>query len=180
MLKIIKEVGITRVLKYFFFGLWEMVFRFLPFSPLRIWWLRLGGAQIDRNCVIDWIEFTNLDRRGLKGLEIGSECYLGVGVLLDLADKIIISDQVTVAARSIILTHHSVGFKNHPLINQYPKVIKPTVLKIGSVVGVSSIIFPGVTIGENSLVGAGSVVRENVADKVMVAGTPAQLKKHLK
>jgi len=180
MNKIINEIGFTRLFKYFFFGIWELVFRFLPYSLLRVWWLKLGGAQIGRNSVIDWIEFTNLDRRGLRGLKIGSECYLGAGVLLDLADKIIISDQVTVAARSIILTHHSVGFNNHPLISQYPKVIAPTLLKVGSVVGVSSIIFPGVTIGENSLVGAGSVVRENVADKIMVAGTPAQLKKHLK
>jgi len=180
MNKVVAEIGFKRIVKYLVFGIWELIFRILPYSPLRVWWLRLFGAQIGRGSVIDWIEFTNLDRRGLSGLKVGSECYLGVGVLLDLADEIIISDQVTVAARSIILTHHSVGFKNHPLVYQYPKAVKPTVLKAGSVIGVSSTIFPGVVIGQQSLVAAGSVVRENVADKVMVAGTPAQLKKHLK
>lgn len=180
MNKIINEIGLRRLFKYIIFGLWELVFRILPYSPLRVWWLRLGGAQIGRGSVIDRIDFTNLDRKGLAGLKIGKECYLGVGVLLDLAGEITLGNQVTVAACSIILTHHSVGFNNHPLVNQYPKVVKNTNLNNGCVVGVASIIFPGVTIGENSFVGARSVVRENVADKVMVAGTPAQVKKHLK
>lgn len=180
MSKIITEVGFKRLVKYFFFCLWEMVFRLLPYSPLRVIWLKIGGAQIGRGSVIDRIDFTNLDRLGLRGLKVGNQCYLGVGVLLDLADKIIFTDQVTIAARSIILTHHSVGFDNHPLINQYPKFIKSTIFNSGCVIGVGSIIFPGVIIGKNSLIAAGSVVRNDVPEKVMVAGTPAQVKKHLK
>lgn len=180
MFKAIKEVGWMRILKYLLFGIWDFVFQLLPYSPLRVLWLKLGGAEIGKDSVIDRIEFTNLDRRGLSGLKIGKECYLGIGVLLDLAEKIVIANQVTVAARSIILTHHSVGFDNHPLISVYPKLVKKTTIEAGSVIGVNSIIFPGVTIGSNSLIGAGSLVRDSVPENVMVAGVPAQVKKQLK
>lgn len=179
MLKIIKEIGLSRIIKYLLFGLWELVFRFLTFSPLRIWWLRLGGATIGNNCVIEAIGFMNLDRTGLKGLIIGQDCYLGSGTLLDLAGKITLGDQITVAARSIILSHISVGFSDHPLIKYYPKKVLSTRLESGSVLGVASIILPGIIIGQNSLIAAASVVTNNVPAKVLVAGSPAQIKKKL-
>ena len=173
------NVTIIRLVKYFIYGLWELVFYLLPYSPLRIMWLRLGGANLGRNCVIDRINFINLDRSGLKGLKMGADCYLGSGVLLDLAGQIILKDQVTIASRSIILSHHSVGFSDHPLIKIYPKKICQTVLNSGSVIGVNSVILPGVTIGENSLVAAGAVVNKSVPSSKMAAGVPAQIKKSL-
>lgn len=179
MIKIIKEIGFKRVIKYLVFGLWQWLFDLLPYSPLRVWWLRLGGAKINKNCVIDKIFFMNLDRTGLKGLILGKDCFLGYGVLLDLAGRLTFGDQVTVAAKSIILSHHSVGFSDHPLVKFYPKKIFHTVLKSGSVIGVASIILPGITIGKNSLVAAASMVNKDVPDQVMVAGIPAQVKKKL-
>ncbi len=179
MAKVIKEIGLKRVIKYFFYGLWEFVFRLLPYSPLRVGWLRLGGAQLGKNCVIERLDFINLDRTGLSGLKLGSDCYLGSGVLLDLAGQITLADQITVSSKAVILSHHSVGFKDHPLLAHYPKKVLHTQLKSGCVIGVSSVILPGLTIGKNSLVAAGSVVRQSVPNNVMVAGVPAQVKKRL-
>lgn len=53
--------------------------------------------------------------------------------------------------------------------------------KIGDFVqiGAGSIIFPDVQIGDNSIIAAGSVVRKNVPENVMVAGVPAVIKKQL-
>jgi acetyltransferase-like isoleucine patch superfamily enzyme len=176
-MKILNEIGLSRLIKYFIFGLWNFVFKLLPYSPLRIIWMRLAGAQIDFRAIIDDIDFTNLDRLGLKGLKIGEYSYLGSGVLLDLADQIMIKDKVTVSARSVILTHHSVGFSNHPLIKHYPKTKAKVILNTGCVLGVGSIIFPGVSIGSQSLVAAQSVVRKSVPRETLVAGTPAVVKK---
>lgn len=175
----INQIGFKRLIRYFIFGLWEIIFRTLPYSPLRIVWLKLGGATIGKNTVIDGLNFTNLDRTGLKGLIIGKDCYLGIGVLLDLADRIILGNQVTLAAKSIILTHHSVGFADHPLIKFYPKKTAPTEVKSGSVIGVNTVIFPGITIGTNSLIGAASLVNNSIPDQVMAAGSPAVVKKRL-
>lgn len=46
-------------------------------------------------------------------------------------------------------------------------------------VGAGSIVFPDVIIGNNVMIAAGSVVRNNVPDNVMVAGMPAVIKKQL-
>ena len=179
MNKIFKEIGFTRLIKYFIFGLWEFVFRLLPFSPLRVFWLKVGGASIDKNCVIEKIEFFNLDRTGLKGLTIGNQCYLGPLALLDLAGQITLGNQVTVSPKVTILSHHSVGFSNHPLIKLYPKQIHHTVIKSGSVLGVNSLILPGIIIGKESMVAGGAVVRQSVSSRKLVAGVPAKVKKSL-
>ena len=179
MHKAIKEAGLSRLVKYFVFSLWQLIFRLLPLPPLRTFWLKLGGAKIGSDVVIERIDFVNLDRTGLKGLIIGDQCYLGTGALFDLAGKIIIENKVTVVARSIILTHHSVGLSDHPLIKHYPKKVLDVKLCSGSVIGVASIILPGITIGKNSFVAAGAVVRQSVPNGKLVAGVPAKIKRDL-
>ena len=42
-------------------------------------------------------------------------------------------------------------------------------------IGANATILPGVTIGENAVVGAGSVVTKDVPDNAVVAGNPARL-----
>lgn len=175
----IKEIGLERIIKYFIFGLWEWIFDLLPFSPLRVWWLRFGGAKIGRNCVIEKVFFMNLDRTGLSDLIMGNDCYLGPLVLLDLAGKITLENQVTVAARSTLLTHHSVGFSDHPLLRFYPKKVQFVLLHSGVVLGVGSIILPGVVIGQNSLIAAASLVNKSIPEQVMAAGVPVEIKKKL-
>jgi acetyltransferase-like isoleucine patch superfamily enzyme len=56
---------------------------------------------------------------------------------------------------------------------------KQTLIKKGVVIGSNATLFP-VTIGENAIVGAGSVVRTDVPDNCMVAGNPARIIKNIK
>lgn len=53
--------------------------------------------------------------------------------------------------------------------------IKPVRIGQGSDVGVNAIILPGVTIGEEAIVGAGAVVTKDVPPRAIVAGVPARL-----
>lgn len=175
----LKEVGVKRIIKYLFTEIWYALFLLLPYSPLRIFWLRLGGVKIGKKCFIERLFLMNLDRTGLAGLTLGNDCYLGPLVFLDLAGRITVGNQVTVTARSSILSHHSVGYNDHPLLKFYPKKVCHTRLESGVVLGVNSLILPGVTVGKNSLVAAGAVVTKNVPAQVMVAGVPARVKKQL-
>lgn len=50
---------------------------------------------------------------------------------------------------------------------------KKTVVKQGASIGAGVVILPGVTIGQNAMVGAGSVVTKDVADNATVIGNPA-------
>jgi len=53
--------------------------------------------------------------------------------------------------------------------------LKETVVKKGVSIGSSATIICGVTIGANSIVGAGAVVTKNVPPNLVVAGVPAQI-----
>ena len=53
------------------------------------------------------------------------------------------------------------------------KVI-PTIVKKGASIGTNATILCGVTVGENAIVGAGSVVTKDVAPNTIVAGIPAR------
>ena len=174
-----REVGWTRISKYFLFSLWQLVFRLLPFFPLRTWWLRLGGARIGADTVIDRIDFMNLDRGGLSKLNIGQRCFIGVGTVLDLAGSLTLKDYVTVSPRVVILSHFKIGLNGHPLLKKYPQVVLHTQLEFGCFIGTSSVILAGVNIGRQAIVAAGSVVTQQVPDSTLVAGNPALVKKHL-
>ncbi len=52
--------------------------------------------------------------------------------------------------------------------------LKGALVKERAKIGANTTILPGVTIGENSLIGAGSVVAKEVADGTVVAGNPAK------
>lgn len=51
-----------------------------------------------------------------------------------------------------------------------------TLVKKGATIGAGVVILPGLIIGENALVGAGSVVTKNVPDESVVFGNPARLR----
>ena len=173
----LKEVGLKRLFKYFIFGLWDVVFRLLPWSPLRILWMKLFGAKIAWSAVVERVNFMNLDRRGLLGLSIGEKSFVGVAAILDLAGELVIEDQGTVSPGAAILTHFSVGFADHPLVKTYPKKVLKTVIGKGAFVGVHATVLAGVAVGENSMVAAGAMVVDNVTENTMVAGVPAKRKK---
>jgi acetyltransferase-like isoleucine patch superfamily enzyme len=52
-------------------------------------------------------------------------------------------------------------------------------VKKGASIGTSVTILCGITIGENAIVGAGSVVTKNVPDNAVVAGNPARILRKL-
>jgi acetyltransferase-like isoleucine patch superfamily enzyme len=51
----------------------------------------------------------------------------------------------------------------------------PTRVMRGASIGTGATILCGITIGENAIVGAGSVVTHDVPDNAVVAGNPARL-----
>ena len=57
--------------------------------------------------------------------------------------------------------------------------VEPTLVKKGASIGSGSTILANVTIGENAIVGAGSVVTKDVPDNVIVAGNPARVKRRI-
>ena len=171
----IREIGVRKALRFFFSTLFLILFNLLIFPPLRGWGLRMAGARIGQDCVIHATRFFNAYRLGFKGLELGNKCFIGDDCLLDLADRIILHDEVTLAERVTILTHTNVGYADHPLQQYFPAFTKPVVIQRGAFIGVNSTILPGVTVGEGTFVAAGSVLRDDTLPWSLVAGVPARV-----
>jgi len=171
--KVYEEIGPEKTIKYAIYTLLLIVFNLMIFSPLRIVFLRILGAKIGKNCVLHKIAFFNLYRGGFSNLTIGDNCFIGDETMLDMADKIVLKDWVTLAERVTILTHMNVGLREHPLQKYFPRYAKPVVLEQGSFIGCNSTILAGVVLGEMSLAAAGSVIVKSVPARSVVGGVPA-------
>lgn len=184
-MKSLKEVGFKKAFRFVLYSLFQVLYHNLIdhlfyFPQSRKLLLILLGAKIGKDSMIMDVAFFNWHHKGPGGLSIGESCFLGDKTLIDLYDQVILEDQVTIAQRVTILTHLNVGYSNHPLQKYFPKVSKRVVIENGSVVGTGSIILPGVVVGSESFVAAGSVVTKDVLPKTLVGGVPAALIRKLK
>ena len=59
------------------------------------------------------------------------------------------------------------------------KHILGPIIKDGASIGLGALLLPGVVIGENAVVGAGSVVTSDVPDRAVVMGVPARIKRYI-
>ncbi|PYV73030.1 MAG: N-acetyltransferase [Acidobacteria bacterium] len=129
----------------------------------------------------------------LYGCEIGSRTRIGAFVEIQKGARIapdckisshtFICEGVTIAER--VFVGHGVVFIN----DRFPRsanaagelqteedwVVEPTLVKSGASIGSGAVILCGVTIGENAIVGAGSVVTKDVPANAIVAGNPARV-----
>lgn len=108
-------------------------------------------------------------------MEIGTNTWIGQGCFFHSAGNIFIGETVGIGPMvKIITSYHQETPADLPIM-QYPLDFRPVRIEDGADIGIGSIILPGVTIGMNSVVGAGSVVTKDVKPYSIVAGVPAKL-----
>jgi maltose O-acetyltransferase len=116
-----------------------------------------------------------------KDIEIGYGSGLGKNVHIygiGGGGHLILGDHCMIAPETIILT------TEHKL-DEYGRVTRgenATTIKIGdySWIGIRSIILPGVTIGENTIIGAGAVVTKDIPPNTVAVGVPAKVIREIK
>ena len=184
-MRVVNELSVRKVFRFAFYSFLQVFYHFFidhlfPLPPARKFFLMLFGTKIGNGSIIMNVKFFNWHHKGPQGLTIGKDCFIGDETLIDLYDKVVLEDQVTLAQRVTVLTHLNVGYKNHPLQKFFPKSSKPVIFKRGSVVAAAATILPGITVGQQSFVAAGSVVTKNVPANSLVAGVPAKVVKVFK
>jgi len=109
-----------------------------------------------------------------RGVKIGKSVTLSSKMMLERAfpEYIVIEDFVSFAPGVVVITHSLPHLHFKGVIMPH---VSPVVFKKNSWIGAYSIILPGVTIGEGSIISAGSVVNTNVPDNCIVQGNPAQI-----
>lgn len=119
------------------------------------YWLRKQGISVGSHTYFFSPSTTVIDTQRPWLIEIGDYCKITQGV--------------------IILSH---DYSRSVLRRVYGEVIgeaKKTKIGDNVFVGINSIILMGSTIGNNVIIGAGSVVHGNIPDNVVVAGNPARV-----
>ena len=106
------------------------------------------------------------------GMKIGDNCCIQPGVIFDYSHcwLIKIGNNVTIAPQAYLLAHDASTKK----INNYSKVSSITI-EDNVFIGARAVIMPGVTIGKNSIVAAGSIVTKSIPEGTVAAGNPAKV-----
>lgn len=145
----------------------------LPWPPpVRAWWLRRYGATIGADAVIHRSHYMNLEVAGFRNLAVGARAHVGPECLIDLAALVSIGSRSAISPRAMILTHADPG--EGALQQLHPRQVAPTSIGDDAWVGAGATVLHGVTVGARAVVGAGSLVREDVGPDMSVAGVPAR------
>lgn len=103
-----------------------------------------------------------------KGLELGYKTDIGAFTYINAKNGVVIEDYVQVASHCSIYSISTIDKKEG-------KVVLKKNCKIGS----HSLVMPGVTVGENSIVGAFSFVNRNIPKNTIAFGVPVKLIKKI-
>ena len=149
---------------------------------------RCVSADVKLGKNVKLAQFVNL-----YGCEIGDETKIGafveiqknarVGVRCKISSHTFVCEGVTIEDN--VFVGHNVAFIN----DTYPRAttpdgelqterdwkVDPTLIKKGASIGSGATILCNVTVGENAIVGAGSVVTKSVPANTVVAGNPARV-----
>ncbi|HFO5298415.1 TPA: acyltransferase, partial [Escherichia coli] len=126
----------------------------------------------------------------LPGAVIGDECNICAHTLIE--NDVVIGDRVTIKSgvyiwdgvfiEDDVFIGPCVTFTNDkiPRSKKYPEKFLKTIIKKGASIGANATILPGITIGENAMVGAGTVVTKDVAPYTVIAGNPGKVIRDIK
>ncbi len=116
------------------------------------------------------------DKKDISGITIGDHVLISPGVRISAANHISIADSCMLASHVYITDSdwHGIYDRSMPSSEFGSVTLEENVW-----VGDSAIICKDVTIGKNSIIGAGAVVTSDIPANVIAAGNPAKIIKHL-
>jgi acetyltransferase-like isoleucine patch superfamily enzyme len=164
------------------------------FSLLRIYYFKLSGLKIKRNstlgkiscrwpknvrigegCTIeDWTRFNVASPFSPDNyIQLGDRVFLGEFSQINCVTKVIIGDDVMIAANTTIV---DAGHEINPntTINKQPTIGQDIIIGNDVWIGAGAIILKGVTIGNGSVIGAGSLINKSIPPYQIWAGVPAR------
>ncbi len=141
------------------------VSRFLPFSGLKVFLLRLFGARIGKGVIIK----PSVNIKYPWNLSIGDHAWIGEKVWIDCLGKVDIGNHVCISQGALILSgNHNYKKENFDLI------VKEIILEDGVWIGARAIVSQGVRCGSHSVLTLGSVAQSEMEPYGIYRGNPAE------
>jgi acetyltransferase-like isoleucine patch superfamily enzyme len=111
-----------------------------------------------------------------RGVKIGKNVMIGPNVTIDdvYPNFVIIEDGVSLAGQNYILAHNK-PLEYHKNIS--PAYLAPVFIRKNAWLAIGVTILPGVTVGEGSIIAAGSIVNKDIPPNVLAGGVPAKVLK---
>lgn len=135
--------------------------------------INLYGCEIGDNTKIG--AFVEIQKNATvgKNCKVSSHTFICEGVMIE--DNVFVGHGVTFINDS----YPRATTVDGQLQTESDWKVEKTIVKKGASIGSGSTILANITIGENAIVGAGSVVTKDVPADAIVAGNPARLKRYL-
>jgi acetyltransferase-like isoleucine patch superfamily enzyme/dTDP-4-dehydrorhamnose 3,5-epimerase-like enzyme len=133
--------------------------RVQPFAHVR------EGAVLGRDVEVGDHAFVD------DGVEVGDRVQILAGAQLWRGVRV--EDEVLIGPNATFVSDR------HPRAGNAPDAVQGTRVCRGASIGAAATILPGMTIGQNALVGAGAVVTRSVPPNAVVVGNPARIRGYL-
>jgi putative colanic acid biosynthesis acetyltransferase WcaF len=139
---------------------------FLPISSFKAFLLNLFGAHIGKVVIIK----PKVNVKYPWKLSVGDYTWIGENVWIDNLDKVSIGSNCCLSQGAFLLCGNH-NFK----LSTFDLITKPIDLKDGSWVGAKSVVCPGVTLNENSILTVNSTAVSDLEANGIYQGNPATL-----
>ncbi len=112
-----------------------------------------------------------------RDCNICSHCFIEndvvIGDNVTIKNGVYIFDGTTIEDGVFIGPNVSFSNDKHPRSQKHPVSFPKTTIRRGASIGAGAVLLPGIEIGENAMIGAGSVVTRNVPANTLIYGTAA-------
>jgi len=140
---------------------------------LRAFGAKIGDATTFKRTIFLDNVFEDENSAGdFSHLVIGNNCYIGDCVYLDLADEIVIKNNVVISGQVSFVTHADCN-RSKELKVLFPRTRGRIVVKDGSWIAFGATLLQGISLGERAVIAANSLVNKDVDDFSLWGGVPA-------
>lgn len=141
---------------------------------LRAFGATIGNhSTIKRSLILDNVYGDRNSTWDFSHLKIGEDCYIGDCVFFDLANEIVIEDHAVISGRASFITHAECR-RSDFIRERFPRECEPIIVGSGAWIGFGATVLHGVKIGSNSVIGANSLLLEDVEGQCVYIGAPAK------
>lgn len=141
--------------------------------------ISLGNrVYLEKNVTLKFLDEFIENNHRIPNLIIEDQTYIGTGSIIGAAKLIHIKKKVLIGPYCYIGDHdHEYHNINIPIDDQGYTNVKKIIIEEGVWIAANSTICSGVTIGKNSVIGANSVVKNNIPPFSLAVGSPAKVVK---
>jgi acetyltransferase-like isoleucine patch superfamily enzyme len=137
-------------------------------------------VSIGARCILQNDIFFNFDHYWVPGPSIilGDRCFVGRGCEFNIREKLVIGADCLIASGCTFVDHDH-GMSLDTAMNAQPCMSQPIIIENNVWIGAGCIILKGTKVGQNAVIGAGSLLNKSVPPGEVWAGVPAKFIKRL-